>query len=301
MMKPNCIPGWGGVREHAPGELWLIVPGGIAWAFLLFFMRSVTLRWIIKPVAKMALPGPVLGGERNDQVAQRKFHESAWRLCCSWWYMVLGLTMIHHKPWVWNFNHFYVGWPWHPVEEDIRRYYAAGLGLYLHQTGTFFLDSKLRDFRRMALHHFVTLILIITSWYIRMFRPGSFVLLMHDISDVLLETAKLFNYSRPRHHWASIPANAFFGLFTFSFIFLRLGVFPMVVIGSYLQGACEISCINVSMGCGLIWYALLSLLLILQTLQILWACGIARVVRSVLVDGKELADERETEKLEKVA
>lgn len=57
------------------------------------------------------------------------------------------------------------------------------------------------------------------------FRIGSVILALHDASDVFMEAAKVFKYSGKE-----LAASVFFGLFSLSWFFLRLIVFPFWVI-----------------------------------------------------------------------
>lgn len=65
----------------------------------------------------------------------------------------------------------------------------------------------------------------------RFVRIGSLVLLVHDLSDVLLEGAKLCKYGG-RETAASVT----FGFFALSFLLLRLVYYPLVLIYSTRWG-----------------------------------------------------------------
>jgi hypothetical protein len=67
----------------------------------------------------------------------------------------------------------------------------------------------------------------LSVWFCRSFRVGSVVLVLHDVSDVLLESAKLCKYSQMERSAATL-----FGLFTLSWVLLRLGLFPFWIIKS---------------------------------------------------------------------
>ena len=54
-------------------------------------------------------------------------------------------------------------------------------------------DTRRSDMVEMTIHHIVTLVLISFSWVTGFVRIGSIVMLVHDISDVPLELAKVMN------------------------------------------------------------------------------------------------------------
>jgi sphingoid base N-palmitoyltransferase len=52
-------------------------------------------------------------------------------------------------------------------------------------------DTKRSDFWQHFVHHLVTMALITLSWVTNFVRMGTLVMLIHDISDVPLEIAKV--------------------------------------------------------------------------------------------------------------
>ena len=82
------------------------------------------------------------------------------------------------------------------------------------------------------LHHWVTIILITTSWYFGLMQFGCIVMFCHDISDFLLAITKVFRYNR----W-KILTNIFYGLFTCSWIIFRIFLFSYKMIYSLLVEA----------------------------------------------------------------
>ena len=92
-----------------------------------------------------------------------------------------------------------------------------------------------QDFWEMFVHHVATLALLTLSWTNHMHRMGSLVLMVHDITDHWLELAKLFRYAG----WNS-ACDASFVVFTVTWAFSRLGLFPSWVIYSTTTSASQV-------------------------------------------------------------
>ncbi|KAG7278116.1 hypothetical protein CRUP_019426, partial [Coryphaenoides rupestris] len=82
-----------------------------------------------------------------------------------------------------------------------------------------------QDFKEQIIHHLATLTLLAFSWCVNYIRIGTMVMLVHDTSDVLLESAKLFNYAK----WER-TCNALFVVFAIVFMVTRLIIFPFWLI-----------------------------------------------------------------------
>ena len=52
-----------------------------------------------------------------------------------------------------------------------------------------------KDFAESLAHHVVTLALLYYSFYANFVRPGLIIMLLHDVSDIFLEAAKLARYA----------------------------------------------------------------------------------------------------------
>ncbi|XP_008336456.2 ceramide synthase 2-like [Cynoglossus semilaevis] len=81
--------------------------------------------------------------------------------------------------------------------------------------------SMFQDFKEQIIHHLATLVLLSFSWCVNYIRVGTLVMLVHDASDVLLESAKLFNYAKREDISHSI-----FVVFATVFMVTRLVIFP---------------------------------------------------------------------------
>ncbi|GHP09378.1 hypothetical protein PPROV_000811300 [Pycnococcus provasolii] len=133
-----------------------------------------------------------------------------------------------------TFSQFWLrGWPEQRCDSATKNLYAAELGFYVASIGMLLVwEVRRKDFAVMLTHHVITSLLIFHSWTLHFMRVGLAILLLHDASDILMESAKLCNYAEQKH-----SANMLFGLFMLSWIVLRLLTFPFVVVRSTLFDA----------------------------------------------------------------
>ena len=258
-------------------------------------VRFALMKVLLKPLANAAV-GTTPAGAKD----RKKFVEAAWRAivyaaaCC----YALKCTVLGtaEMPWLEDSVHFWMGWP-HDVSDDMLSLYAMYVGFYVHMLVFLFLDVKSSDFYALIIHHCVTLFITLCSWMVMMTRVGSFVMVLHDFSDVFLEVAKCFNYSQRQHKWCSSGADVTFVIFAASFFYLRLYIYPTRVLSSAVYGACEYA------GCVIpptlgncfrqpAYLAFIPALSILQVLQIFWGWKVLGVIATVL-RGKPLEDPRD--------
>lgn len=103
-------------------------------------------------------------------------------------------------------------------------YYIMSASYYAQaMVASLTIDGYKSDKWVMVLHHFITLCLVTLSGYNGGFRLGLFVILLHDISDVFLYTAKCLKYARSK--WDQY----LFVCFAVSFYLLRLVAFPIII------------------------------------------------------------------------
>lgn len=88
----------------------------------------------------------------------------------------------------------------------------------------------------MFFHHVTAIVLIVVSYLSNFVRIGAIVLVLHDISDVFLESAKLAKYSK-----CGKAGDFLFALFALSFFVFRLVIFPLHVIKSAMFDASHLS------------------------------------------------------------
>jgi hypothetical protein len=235
-----------------------------------------------------------------------KFVEAFWRAVFYSAFTYLGYQALFQPepvPWVMDTRQHWADWPQHRVFPAIVFYYHIELGCYFHQL--LWTEVNRSDAMEMIAHHFITIFLIVFSYLSGFWRVGSSILLLHDISDIFLETAKVFNYSsKPasRRWMKDLIVDPIFAVFAISFFITRLVLYPRYILYSVMvEGYDNFQC---SQGCGWLWvYPIL--LFALQGLHIFWFYLIASMVVKLAMgqmegdvrsEEDEVIDEDEVEK-----
>uniref|UniRef100_A0AAY4DQ41 Uncharacterized protein n=1 Tax=Denticeps clupeoides TaxID=299321 RepID=A0AAY4DQ41_9TELE len=173
------------------------------------------------------------------------------------------------------------------VSEAQYCYYIAELAFYWSLLLCVSVDVKRKDFKEQIVHHIATIFLIGFSYCANYVRVGTLVMLVHDSSDFLLESAKMFNYAGWRK-----TCDALFVLFALAFLVTRLVLFPSRIVHTTVIVSMEF--FKPFFG----YYFFNALLLVLQALHVFWAWLILRMVYKFIFLGKVERDERSDEESE---
>lgn len=192
-----------------------------------------------------------------------------------------GFASLINTPWFWEQRECWRGFPQQPVQDVHYWYYMLELGFYWSLLLCVSVDVKRKDFKEQIVHHFATIFLLGFSYCSNYIRIGTLVMLVHDSSDFLLESAKMFNYAG----WKK-TCDSLFVIFAAVFLVTRLIVFPSKIIYTTLVLSMEV--FEPFMG----YYFFNALLLVLQALHIYWAYLILRMIYKFLFLGKLDKDER---------
>uniref|UniRef100_A0A8P4G106 Ceramide synthase 4a n=1 Tax=Dicentrarchus labrax TaxID=13489 RepID=A0A8P4G106_DICLA len=174
-----------------------------------------------------------------------------------------------------------------PVAEAHHWYYILEMGFYVSLLLCVSVDVKRKDFKEQVIHHIATIFLIGFSYCANFVRVGTLVMLVHDSSDFLLESAKMLHYAG----WTR-TCDSLFVIFALVFLVTRLVVLPGRVLYSTLVVSLEF------FGPFPGYYFFNTLLLVLQALHIFWAYLILRMVCKFVFLGKVERDERSDEESE---
>ncbi|XP_028644125.1 ceramide synthase 5 isoform X2 [Grammomys surdaster] len=204
-----------------------------------------------------------------------KFCESMWRFTFYLCIFCYGIRFLWSMPWFWDTRQCWYNYPYQPLSRELYYYYLTQLAFYWSLMFSQFIDVKRKDFLVMFIHHLVAVVLTTFSYINNMVRVGALIFCLHDSSDSLLEAAKLANYARHER-----LCNALFVIFAAAFMVTRLGIFPLWILNTTFFESWEI------LGPYTSWWLFNGILLILQTLHVIWSYLIVRIAFKAFVQGK---------------
>jgi len=197
-----------------------------------------------------------------------------------------GISIFKDDLWFFNTKHFWIGYP-HTLDQDFKRFYLIQLSFWLTNFGMFFLEAQRRDYWQFLGHHFVTVSLIVGSYYYHFYRIGAAVLLVQDIGDVFYYHVKMIKYAG--YEKAATIGFAAFMLVWFLSRHVLYGFILYSVWGEFHDylGVGVFNDIDLSYN---VWLTFGLGLLALQGLLIFWFVMIVRLAVRVL-QGYEAKDE----------
>ncbi|XP_030640575.1 ceramide synthase 2 [Chanos chanos] len=211
----------------------------------------------------------------------KKFREASWRFTFYLLAFIAGLAALVDKPWLYDLQEMWKGFPTLTLLPSQYWYYMIELGFYASLLFSVASDVKRKDFKEQIIHHVATIMLISFSWCVNYIRAGTLIMLLHDSSDYLLESAKMFNYAGWRN-----TCNYIFILFAAVFIVTRLIIFPFRIM--YCTWIYPVTVYPPFFG----YYFFNGLLMILQCLHLFWAVLIIRMAVRFLTSNETVEDER---------
>ncbi|XP_041075335.1 ceramide synthase 2 [Polyodon spathula] len=210
----------------------------------------------------------------------KKFEEACWRFVFYLSAFIGGFAALYDKPWFTDTLEIFNGFPKQTLLDSQYWYYIIEMSFYCSLLFSVAFDVKRKDFKEQIIHHLATLNLLAFSWCCNYIRVGTLVMLIHDTSDVLLESAKMFNYAG-----FTTICNSLFVLFSIVFIITRLVIFPFWII--HCTWFYPVLFFPPFFG----YYFFNAMLIVLQMLHIFWTCLILRMVKKFIF-GNMVGDER---------
>mmetsp|Transcript_9150 Transcript_9150/g.24651 ORF Transcript_9150/g.24651 Transcript_9150/m.24651 type:complete len:289 (-) Transcript_9150:744-1610(-) len=185
---------------------------------------------LFMPVARLLLRAQSQGGMMSPRLAAtaKKMCESQWKLLYYSASTSLGVWATYNQPWLFDTKQLWDGWPDQVMTTPMRVVYMTELAYYLSTIVLLaFCEVPRKDYPVMMLHHFSTVALIIFTYKYNYARAACVVMLLHDINDVLMETAKILNYAS-----YEFGSKCVFACFLLSWVVLRICIFPAYIIYS---------------------------------------------------------------------
>lgn len=169
----------------------------------------------------------------------------------------------------------------------------VSLSFYWSLLFSVFTETKRKDFLEMVVHHIVTILLLVLSWTCNLTRGGTLVLVIHDVADIFLESAKMTKYIK----WQR-TCDILFGIFTIVWIYTRLYLYPFWILQRQVTPISTCYCssklclFSTCFGAKEIvpmfaaYYIFNSMLLMLLVLHIIWTYFILKVLYRAVLSGQ---------------
>lgn len=179
--------------------------------FFCQFMASISLRKIFKSMEP-----------RHEE----DFVKSLYFTLCIIMSVSIGEYSTRSEIWRSEFEHCFIGFDQHVHSWSLKFYYTFSLAFYSYSgISLAFFEVKKKDHFAMCLHHVITCTTIFLSGLANFPRIGAVILLLFDVCDIFLESAKLFIKAKEE-----VPATFFFVIFAALWGYNRLYIFPTYVI-----------------------------------------------------------------------
>lgn len=258
---------------------------------------------LIRPIVRYMVINGWLTKDKTD-----KMRESLYKNAAVGAFHVYGLYIGWNEPWFLNKYEYFTDFPYEANEAQ-RWYYMIYLSFWI-QSIDFMLNItnkhytvKRTDNAEMLVHHFATISLMLFSYSVDLTKMGICTLMIHDVNDLMLESAKVFVYLQ----WETV-ANILFGLFALMWFIVRWFFYSYNILHSaYVFAYRDIVVPILKAGSfhGVdaslwywVWVVFFGFLCLLLVLHIYWGILIVKMVIKALDEGnveKDIRSESEGE------
>jgi len=213
-----------------------------------------------------------------------KFSESSWKFLYYSIVWTWSTQVVLSEDFFWNTKLCWLGWPNIPMSESFRLFYLTQLAFYIHSfIAHVTIEVRRKDYWEMFIHHIISFLLIGASLYHGVFRIGGVLLALHDLNDVLLEAAKMCEYSNNM-----FLGHTFFVLLVVCWLVTRIVLFPIKILYS---SSMDVFSIRGELPPE--WYFFFGLLLMVQALNIFWFGLMIKIIYSKIFKNNKIKDVRE--------
>ncbi|GJP55687.1 hypothetical protein CLOM_g14625 [Closterium sp. NIES-68] len=163
-----------------------------------------------------------------------KYKESLWKIAYYLSSCIFCFFVTFGEPWLTDTKYYWIGpgskvWPDQMAKLKAKVLFGYFAGFYVYSIfAILFWETRRKDWLVHLIHHICCVTMSIVCYHFRVFRMAPAVIGLHDISDVLLEVAKLCLYSK-----FELGANVSFALFATTWVMFRLWWFPRNVLYSF--------------------------------------------------------------------
>ncbi|GIL87382.1 hypothetical protein Vretimale_1689 [Volvox reticuliferus] len=284
---------------YLSGDRYLDFSLCIVFALLYPVIRGVLTRFVFEPLGRRAISGSdpkktdVAVDEKERANKLRKWNESCWKMTVYIAFTTLAIAVSWGEVWFTDSRYWWLGCTRFPpcnlpVSRGVLLFYCAEAGFYLQAIHFLAVhEERRKDWFESMIHHVVTSGLLFYSYAVNFTRVGVVVILIHDVSDIFLEMAKLCRYADRND--IGLPT---FIVFFVSWIVCRVVIFPAFVIRSTLFEPVVLVAVYLGIEPRPHWEIFNSLLLVLFVLHIYWTVLIFQVIKRQFTHG-QMTDVRE--------
>lgn len=239
-----CQTGFGGLKEFEPAPL-----GELAFLSISVLFYFILFGWAAQAAIFEPLSIELLGHRQTTETYRSRFQKSGWMLMIhiitighGTYFMYLGSTMM---PYANNVSAYWDEWP-HQTRSSFEAngmplFYALHIGMYAYQILTLLKDGSEHspeNYTMLVIHHTMTIVLAITSWYAHFTRIGSYAMILHNVTDLLWQLTKFLHYAGKFNPLLELYSDLSFVAFALSFAWLRLYWIPMRILYPIASSSC---------------------------------------------------------------
>lgn len=96
---------------------------------------------------------------------------------------------MYNGPHWYNTSQYWIDYPHILISKQTKSYYLMQLAFWIQQVYTIHIEKRRKDHFAMVTHHFITILLIASSYYTNFTRIGNAVLCCMDLSDIILSVS----------------------------------------------------------------------------------------------------------------
>lgn len=265
--------------------LWIFVTSGDYQAMgtfaVLFALMGVFIRVTKKIgfhagrwVSTTFLTGAPFNDPMSKYTIATKFEEQSWQLAIHVTMVAFEMYVLAGEPW---FDDPSTCWVPHPREQEVKfslkLFYLTQLAVWVFTCFSHrFLEIRRKDYVEMYVHHVATILLVAGSYHGSNLRIGIVILLIHDFSDIFIDSMKMINYLKLEDKAGYFLSEIAFTINCLVWVYFRLYVFPFRVLKSAFYEGQLAS----------FWAPSCVLLSVLQVLHVFWFYLMLRIAYKVI-------------------
>ncbi|KAI8086420.1 TLC domain-containing protein [Halteromyces radiatus] len=186
------------------------------WTIALTFLRAASMSYIYHPLAKAFGVNLI---SKRQRIAEQGFMFTYYAI-----FWVLGMYIMYCSPHWFNTSQYWIDYPHLYTTRNMKYYYLVQMSIWFQQLYTIHIEKRRKDHFAMVTHHFITITLLIASYFTNFSRIGNAVLCCMDLCDVILSLAKILKYLG-----FNTVCDIAFGLFAIAWPVTRHGFFTIIV------------------------------------------------------------------------